>query len=150
MSSSLSTSPLEQVCSCLRQEHPGVAAFVVPSSDSHQNEYVSPADERRAWLSGFDGSAGTALVLVSECKGHLWTDGRYHTQALQQLASERWTLMKDGTPECPSLEEFLGQVSRSSEMSSKITVKILKTFQELPSGSVVGIDPFVTSWGKQR
>lgn len=70
----------------------GVEAYVVPSGDAHSSEYVARRDERRAWLTGFTGSAGIAVVNV---KGDalLWTDGRYFEQASKQLVAP-WRLMR--------------------------------------------------------
>jgi Xaa-Pro aminopeptidase len=88
----------------------GIAAYIIPSSDAHQSEYVAACDERRAYVSGFTGSAGTAVVTPT--RALLWTDGRYFLQASQQL-SEEWTLMKAGLPETPTIEvrrkEFCGR-----------------------------------------
>lgn len=61
-------------------------AYIVDSGDAHSNEYTAECDDRRAWISGFTGSAGTAIVLagsndaatVESSKAFLWTDGRYH------------------------------------------------------------------------
>lgn len=59
-------------------------AYIVDSGDAHSNEYTAECDDRRAWISGFTGSAGTAIVLADAegaaeaCKAFLWTDGRYH------------------------------------------------------------------------
>ena len=60
----------------------GLSGFVVPRADRHQNEYVAPADERLAWLTGFTGSAGTVIVLAD--KAALFVDGRYTLQAPDQ------------------------------------------------------------------
>jgi Xaa-Pro aminopeptidase len=79
----------------------GIAAYIIPSSDAHQSEYVAACDERRAFLSGFTGSAGTAVVTPT--RALLWTDGRYFLQASHQL-SDDWTLMKAGLPETPTIE----------------------------------------------
>jgi Xaa-Pro aminopeptidase len=79
-------------------------AFIVPSDDPHQSEYVAACYERRAFISGFDGSAGTAVVTAKEAL--LWTDGRYFLQATQQLG-EGWTLMKDRLPETVSIDAWL-------------------------------------------
>ncbi len=69
-----------------------LAALIVPSEDAHQSEYVSEHDQRRAWISGFTGSAGTAVILLNEeqengpgAVGHLWTDGRYFAQVCTPL-----------------------------------------------------------------
>jgi Xaa-Pro aminopeptidase len=61
----------------------GLSGFILPRADAHQNEYVAPADERLAWLTGFTGSAGIAVVLAD--RAVLFTDGRYSLQAREQL-----------------------------------------------------------------
>ena len=63
--------------------HRGLTGFVVPRADRHQNEYVPPADERLAWLTGFTGSAGAAVVLMD--RAALFVDGRYTLQVRQQV-----------------------------------------------------------------
>ncbi|WFD33475.1 Xaa-Pro aminopeptidase [Malassezia cuniculi] len=68
-------------------------AYIVPSGDDHASEYTAKCDARRAFISGFTGSAGTAVVLTDSA--HLFTDGRYHIQAAAQLDSN-WTLHKVG------------------------------------------------------
>src|SRR3981189_3231695 len=60
-----------------------LTGFIVPRSDRHQNEYVPPSEERLAWLTGFSGSAGVAVVLME--RGVLFTDGRYTLQAREQV-----------------------------------------------------------------
>src|SRR5258707_10562968 len=62
--------------------HRGLTGFIVPRADRHQNEYVPAADERLAWLTGFTGSAGTAVVLME--RAALFVDGRYTLQVRQQ------------------------------------------------------------------
>ena len=101
----------------LMKEH-GVDAYVVPSEDAHSSEYVSACDERRSYLSGFSGSAGTAVVTADAAR--LWTDGRYFLQAAKQL-SEEWTLMKSYEPGVPTIEAWIRDA--------------------LPAGSQVGMDP---------
>ena len=58
-------------------EKRGLAGFIVPRADRHQNEYVPPSEERLAWLTGFTGSAGCAVVLADQAA--LFVDGRYFT-----------------------------------------------------------------------
>lgn len=82
----------------------GIDAFLIGSEDAHQSEYVCAADTRRAFISGFTGSAGTALVLQD--KAFLWTDGRYFLQAENEL-SPSWTLMKSGEPNVPDLQDWV-------------------------------------------
>lgn len=107
-------------------------AYIVDSGDAHSNEYTAECDDRRAWISGFTGSAGTAIVLAGSndaaepSKAFLWTDGRYHQQAAQQI-NEQWTLMKHGVPDVPAWTEWLTKPSHSSTL--------------LPSGSRIGLDP---------
>src|SRR5262249_37976232 len=64
--------------------------FVVPRADQQQNEYVSPSEERLAWLTGFTGSAGMAIVLMQEAA--LFVDGRYTLQAKKQVDSKAWSV----------------------------------------------------------
>ena len=80
-----------------------VDAFIIPSEDPHMSEYPPDCDARRAFISGFDGSAGTAVVTTSAAA--LWTDGRYFLQAEAQLGPD-WTLMKAGTPGVPEVRLF--------------------------------------------
>lgn len=74
----------------------GVAACVIPSADPHLSEYLPERWSGRAWLSGFDGSAGTLVVLANWAG--LWTDSRYWVQALAQLEGSGIALMKAGAP----------------------------------------------------
>lgn len=98
----------------------GVDALVVPSDDPHLSEYVASCFERRSFVSGFTGSAGTAVVFAVDLdqehhesggstfptKGLLWTDGRYHIQAEKELG-DGWGLMRAGLAGVPSVGEFL-------------------------------------------
>ena len=83
----------------------GLSAFIFPSTDPHQGEYVPEHWQTRQWISGFDGSAGTAVVTLSDAA--LWTDSRYFIAAAAQLEGTPFQLMKDGLPETPSIEEWL-------------------------------------------
>uniref|UniRef100_A0A671KUT3 Xaa-Pro aminopeptidase 1 n=1 Tax=Sinocyclocheilus anshuiensis TaxID=1608454 RepID=A0A671KUT3_9TELE len=97
-----------------------IQAYIVPSGDAHQSEYIAPCDCRHEFICGFNGSAGTAIV--TEQHAALWTDGRYFLQASQQM-DNNWTLMKMGLKETPSQEEWLISV--------------------LPENSKVGVDPWI-------
>ena len=90
----------------------GLAAFIFPSTDPHQGEYVPEHWQTRKWISGFDGSAGTAVVTLSDAA--LWTDSRYFIAAEQQLQGTPFCLMKDGLPETPSIEEWLTNIIHNS------------------------------------
>ncbi len=83
----------------------GVDAYIVPTSDAHQNEYVPTCWQRRAWISGFTGSAGTAAVTATSAG--LWTDSRYFLQAEAELDPSAVTLFRSGVPDVPTLDEWL-------------------------------------------
>ena len=78
--------------SALREElgRRGLTGFVVPRADQQQNEYVAPSEERLAWLTGFTGSAGLAVVLAQEAA--LFVDGRYTLQAAKQVDGKAWVV----------------------------------------------------------
>jgi Xaa-Pro aminopeptidase len=67
-----------------------LTGLVVPRADQQQNEYVSPSEERLAWLTGFTGSAGLAVVLAQEAA--IFVDGRYTLQARKQVDGKAWTV----------------------------------------------------------
>ncbi|KAK4273461.1 hypothetical protein QN277_021858 [Acacia crassicarpa] len=98
----------------------GIDAYIIPSQDAHQSEFIAECYMRRTYISGFTGSAGTAVV--TKDKAALWTDGRYFLQAEKQLGSN-WILMRAGNPGVPSTGEWLNDV--------------------LAPGGRVGIDPFL-------
>ena len=99
-----------------------IFAYIIPHQDAHNSEYISAADERIAFISNFDGSAGTCVVTLD--KALLWTDGRYFNQATQQLSQE-WILMKDRLPETPKISDWL--------------------VSECDGTAAVGLDPLLTS-----
>ena len=91
----------------------GLCAFIFPSTDPHQGEYVPEHWQTRKWIGGFDGSAGTAVVTLSDAA--LWTDSRYFIAAEQQLKGTPFSLMKDGLHETPSIEEWLTNIIHNSQ-----------------------------------
>lgn len=88
-------------------ENDNYKAYIIPAEDEHQSEYVSPYDKRRAWISGFTGSSGTAVVTMD--KAALWTDSRYFIAAEAQLDSTYWTLMRGGEAGVPSIDAWLAE-----------------------------------------
>ncbi|HEY3294551.1 MAG TPA: aminopeptidase P family protein [bacterium] len=96
-----------------------IQAYVVPSTDAHQSEYVPTFWHRREWISGFTGSAGD--VAITPLKAALWTDGRYFLQAEAQLSGSGISLMKLGMPGTPTIAAWLGK--------------------QLKKGNRVGVDP---------
>ncbi len=100
-----------------------IQAYLVPSTDPHQNEYLPDFWKRREWISGFTGSAGDLVVTLD--KAGLWTDSRYFLQAEKELQGSGITLFKIGLPETPQIQEWLKD--------------------ELHPGYRVGIDPQLIS-----
>lgn len=93
----------------LRQEmdRRGIDLYIVPTSDFHSSEYVGEYFKERAYLTGFTGSAGTAVVTQTEAG--LWTDGRYFVQAANQLQGTRIRLFPMGEPGVPKVSEYVRQ-----------------------------------------
>lgn len=102
-----------------------IDAFIFPSTDPHNGEYVPDHWKGREWISGFNGSAGTAVVTMEAAA--LWTDSRYFIAAEEQLAGTEFVLMKLKMPGTPSIADWLGR---------KLAVE---------GGTVVGIDGMVNA-----
>lgn len=85
-----------------------ISAFVFPSTDPHHGEYVPDHWKGREWISGFNGSAGTAVVTLHEAA--LWTDSRYFIAATQQLEGTEFVLMKERVAGTPTVAAWLAQV----------------------------------------
>lgn len=100
------TKRLSELRSLMQQPDVDVKVYIVPSGDAHQSEYIADVDARRAFISGFDGSAGLAVVTLDQAA--LFTDGRYYLQAEQQL-DNNWTLMRSGEPTTPTWQEFVAK-----------------------------------------
>ncbi|EYU44663.1 hypothetical protein MIMGU_mgv1a002786mg [Erythranthe guttata] len=111
---------LASLRSLMASHCPPLDALVVPSEDYHQSEYVSARDKRREFVSGFNGSAGLALITANEAL--LWTDGRYFLQAEKQLSNE-WKLMRVG--EDPTVDIWMAD--------------------NLASNAAIGVDPWCIS-----
>ena len=114
--SSLQTVDMEEVDTSKRlsqlrelmREHK-LDIYIVPSEDSHQSEYIAPCDARRAYICGFTGSAGTAVITLE--KAALATDGRYFNQASKQL-DENWHLLKQGMEDVLTWQEWCEHTPR--------------------------------------
>ena len=89
----------------MRREHLG--AFIFPSTDPHHGEYVPDHWKGREWISGFNGSAGTAVVTMNSAA--LWTDSRYFIAAEEQLAGTEFQLMKLNVEGTPTIAQWLGE-----------------------------------------
>lgn len=106
----------------------GIDAFIVPGTDPHLSEYYASHWGCRTWVTGFNGSAGTAVV-TTEHAG-LWTDSRYFLQAAEQLEESGFELFKDGLPDTPGINEWLLSV--------------------LPQGATVAIDGSLFSYNNEQ
>lgn len=95
----------------MRREH--LSAFIFPSSDPHNSEYVPSRWEGRKWISGFDGSAGTAVVTLHSAA--LWTDSRYFLAAEEQLAGTEFQLMRERVDGTPSIAEWIATEIEGAE-----------------------------------
>lgn len=104
----------------------GLDAYIIPSSDAHQSEYVADHWRSRAWISDFTGSAGTFVITMEE--SGVWTDGRYFIQAEKQLSASEIKLFKMKQPNVPTYTEWLNEV--------------------LTKGACVGVDSSVFSWAE--
>jgi len=116
---------LERLRAALRRH--GLQAWIAGTGDPHLSEYLSARWRSRAWLSGFDGSAGT--LVVTEKHAGLWVDSRYHQRAEAETAGAPITVFREGDPGVVDLATWLGEV--------------------LPNGSVVGFDPETVSASAQ-
>lgn len=96
---------LESLREVMRREH--LSAFIFPSTDAHQSEYVADHWQGRTWISGFNGSAGTAVVTMKSAA--LWTDSRYFLAAEEQLKGTEFQLMKLKIEGTPTISDWLAQ-----------------------------------------
>ena len=103
---------LEALREVMRREN--LDAFIFPSTDPHNSEYVPDRWKGREWISGFNGSAGTAVVTMHSAA--LWTDSRYFIAAADQLSGTEFQLMKLKIEGTPTISEWLGSELR--EVSS--------------------------------
>ncbi|SEH57216.1 aminopeptidase P family protein [Xylanibacter ruminicola] len=112
---------IEALREVMKREH--LAAFIFPSTDPHQGEYVPDHWKGREFISGFNGSAGTAVVTMTSAA--LWTDSRYFIAAEEQLRGTEFQLMKLKMPGTPTIPEWIGK--------------------ECGAGAEVGLDGMVNS-----
>lgn len=132
-----------------------MAAFIFPSTDAHNSEYVADHWKSREWISGFNGSAGTVVVTMDETA--LWTDSRYFLAAEEQLEGTGIKLMRLKVPGTPTVAEWLGRVLADSEskevgldgwVNSAAEVDALTQALRKQGGLTlrVNLDPMRTLW----
>ena len=115
---------IEQLRVLMKEKN--IDAYVVPTADFHQSEYVGEHFKARKFITGFSGSAGTAVITANEAR--LWTDGRYFIQAAKQIEGTGVELMKMGEPGFPTLTEYLADT--------------------LPENGILGFDGRVVATGE--
>ena len=93
---------LSRLRELMRREH--LSAFIFPSTDPHNSEYVPQHWEGRKWMSGFTGSAGTAVVTLTSAA--VWTDSRYFLAAADELSGTEYQLMKERMPGTPTIAQW--------------------------------------------
>lgn len=110
-----------------------IDAYIVPTADYHQSEYVGEHFKARAYLTGFTGSAGTAVI--TETEACLWTDGRYFLQAADQLQESGIMLQKMGEPGVPTIKDYLESVLNEGAMigfdGRTVGIQEGKTYQKI-------------------
>uniref|UniRef100_A0A0B7AMT0 Aminopeptidase P N-terminal domain-containing protein n=1 Tax=Arion vulgaris TaxID=1028688 RepID=A0A0B7AMT0_9EUPU len=99
-----SLTKFRQALANIKVNNSDVVAYIVLTGDAHNSEYPTDHDQRRAYISGFHGSAGTAVI--TRTKAALWTDGRYFLEAEETLDCN-WIIMKSGLPDTPSYAKWL-------------------------------------------
>lgn len=141
----------------LRQEmkKEGLSAYIIPSADPHQSEYVAEYYKSRAYISGFTGSVGTVIITMSE--SCLWTDGRYFIQAEKQLSDSEVVLYKMLEPGVPTYQEWLKDNIKAGEkigfdqrLFSVNDMKMLKNVIDNDKIELVGSIDLISNIWKNR
>ena len=127
-------------------EREGLDAFIVPTADPHGSEYLPEHWKCRRWLTGFTGSAGTAVV--TKQRAALWTDSRYFLQAAEELRDTPFDLMREGEPGTPGIAQWitdLGSVSTLGTPAIMVAHGYADTFAD-GCKLVYTDDPFGLLW----
>lgn len=152
----MSTLSITQRVEALRQwmREAKLDAFIVPSNDPHNSEYPAPHWQCRSYISGFDGSAGTAVITLTDAA--LWTDSRYFLQAEQQLSDTPFRLMREGVEATPTIEAWLseqapkGRQAKSFRVGGTAATFLLSDFRRIEEAAqlipVATPDPFEQLW----
>ncbi len=130
----------------------GINAFIVPSTDPHSGEYVPEHWKSRRWISGFTGSAGTAVI--TDHSAALWTDSRYFLQAADQLAGTGIELMKECVEGTPTIAQWLGSQLQPGQTVAidgwvntvSETEELQKELSQYGLKLVTDFDPFKDLW----
>ena len=145
---------LEDLREVMRREH--LSAFIFPSTDPHQGEYVPDHWKGREFISGFNGSAGTAVVTMTSAA--LWTDSRYFLAAAEQLKNTEFQLMKQKIEGTPTIAEWIGkecgagvEVAVDGMVNSTSSVRELIGDLRQQGGITLrtNLDPLVQIWSNR-
>ena len=150
MDNSTIQSRVEKLRDFMRADN--IDAFIVVSSDPHSSEYVADCWKSREWISGFDGSAGTAVITAD--KALLWTDSRYWLAAEKSLEGTGFELMKDGAADTPSITAWLSanlaEGARVGVDGCVCSIAETKAWGNELSAAGIALeattDPFATIW----
>ena len=150
----MKTNEIRERLSAIRQfmEEKQLDVFIVPSTDAHLSEYPPKQWESRKWISGFTGSAGTAVV--TKKKAGVWTDSRYFLQAADELKDTGFELFKMGQPGTPDMTDWIieqagngGTVGIDGLVYAASEAKVLKIKLDAKGIRLeTSLDPFATIW----
>jgi Xaa-Pro aminopeptidase len=140
-----------------RAEFADLCGQVVPSEDSHSSEYTAPCDDRREFISGFNGSAGCAVI--TQDKAALATDGRYFNQAAKQL-DDNWLLLKQGIQDVPTWQEWAAEQAADGKVVAVDPALLISSTAEKLSDKVkkaggkdlvaIPVNLVDQVWGKEK
>jgi len=135
----------------IQMKKAGVSACIIPGTDPHAGEYIAEYWKERQWISGFDGSAGTAVVTLTGAG--LWTDSRYFLHAAEQLEGTGIKLMKQGLPETLEILPWLAtqlkagdKVAVNSQMFSVNAYASMRTELKINDLELISIDLIEPIW----
>lgn len=136
-------------------ESKGIDAYIIPSNDAHLSEYVAKHWKCRQWISGFTGSAGTAVILKD--KAGLWADGRYYIQAEKQIKNSGIDLFKMGQPGVPTFVQWINdsvpensKVGFDGKVISANAVKNMEKIFENKNIKIITENDFINDLWKDR
>lgn len=140
-----------EVARSIMEKHK-VDAYIVTSSDYHQSEYIDDYFKGRQYLSGFTGSAGILVIFKDEA--YLWTDGRYHLQAENQLAGTEIKLFKQGNISVPTYKEYIiSKLKENSKIGIDAKIMLAADINEILSQKkykIVDFDLLAEVWTERK
>ena len=114
MNSSIIDGRIEKLRELMKERN--ISVYIIPTADYHESEYVGDYFKAREFITGFTGSAGTAVVTLTEA--NLWTDARYFLQAKEQLSGSEVILRRMGEDNVPTIEAYLRDCLKNKQSDS--------------------------------